>query len=271
MHVVIRPNSNLKQLDPVVNQIELHVYDGAIDGLQGIVSTGKPEVVFHLASMAMGDHTSRDVRPMLEANVVFGTQLLDAMAGNGITNFVNTGTFWQHYRNQEYNPVCLYAASKEAFEAVIRFYVEATEMQAITLELHDTYGPGDPRPKLFNLLREAALSGKPVSMTAGEQMVDLIYIDDVVQAYVTAGCRLLAGTAQGHSKYAVRSGTETGLREIVQLVNSAYGSPVPVLWGEKPYRNREMMRAWTGGERLPGWKSQIPLQEGIKRLVNSWR
>ena len=69
----------------------------------------------------------------MSSNITFGTQLVEAMVANGCYQFVNTGTSWQHYENDEYNPVNLYAATKQAFEDILRYYVETSALRVITL------------------------------------------------------------------------------------------------------------------------------------------
>ena len=94
------------------------------------------------------------------------------MTVNGVSKIINTGTFWQHYENREYSPTCLYAATKQAFESILHYYVEAKFLMIITLILFDSYGPSDPRPKLFSLLQEARQSEKVIAMSPGEQKID---------------------------------------------------------------------------------------------------
>ena len=68
---------------------------------------------------------------------------------------LTAGTAWQHYNNQSYDPVCLYAATKQAYECLIDYYVKVHGLHAVTVKLHDTYGEGDERGKLFYLLQSS--------------------------------------------------------------------------------------------------------------------
>ncbi|MDX8386447.1 MAG: NAD-dependent epimerase/dehydratase family protein, partial [Gallionella sp.] len=186
VHSIVRPGSDLKVLDACIDKISLHTHDGSTEGLVNIMSAAKPEVVFHLASLFLSAHTAKDVAQLITSNVLFSSQLLEAMKESGATSLVNTGTSWQHYENKDYSPVNLYAATKQAFEAILEYYVETASLKAITLKLFDTYGPNDPRPKLFHLLEKTAQSQSILSMSPGEQLIDLVYIDDVIDAYLLA-------------------------------------------------------------------------------------
>jgi nucleoside-diphosphate-sugar epimerase len=265
VHVLKRPGSHLANA-PEFSRVTTHAHDGSSEGMSFCVRNARPDVVFHLASLFLSQHSTKDVEPLIESNVLFGTQLLDAMQTSGVANIINTGTAWQHYNNADYDPVCLYAATKEAFEAILEYYVQAEGFSVITLKLFDTYGPNDPRPKLFNLLNRAATSGEPLDMSAGEQLIDLVYIDDVTEAYVVAAQRLLAGRVKQHERYAVSSGQLLPLKDLVETYAKVTDRHVTVNWGARPYRPREVMTPWSNGQPIEGWRPKIDLEEGLKHL-----
>ena len=173
---------------------------------------------------------------------------------------------WQHFGGADYDPVCLYAATKKAFEDIIAFYVSARGLTATTLYLYDTYGPSDPRPKLFAVLRHTAETGDHMSMSAAEQTIDYVYIDDITNAFAMAAERLLAGEASGHERYEVRTGRPRPLRDVVETWLRVTRRTLDIGWGERPYRDREVMAPWTGGAELPGWHASVDLEEGIRRM-----
>lgn len=270
VHIILRQESGVDQLLDVLNEITVHRLDGNGGNLREIVENSKPDIVFHLASLFLSEHKAKDVVPLVQSNILFGSQLVEELINVGVTKFVNTGTSWQHYQNQDYNPVNLYAATKQAFAAVLQYYVESFGLSVITLKLHDTYGPNDHRPKLFNLLIRIAQTGESLDMSPGEQEVDLVYVDDVVDAYVLAARSLLFENVVGHEEYSVSSGAPMKLKDMVASFSSIFGQPVRINWGGRAYRQREVMSPWDKGEFLPGWKPEIPLAEGI-RLVLSVR
>lgn len=267
IHAVVRPTSDLQRLG-ATKPATVHVHDGTTEGMLQIMRAADPGIVVHLAAMASAEHRSEDVAALVDANIVFATQVAESAAVQGVRMFLNTATYWQHYGNADYSPVSLYAACKEAFDKILRYYVEAYGMRAINLVLFDTYGEDDERPKLFNLLREAVRTGKPLAMTPGEQLIDLLHVEDVADAYGVAARLLERGHgASRHETYVVRSGRPVRLRDLVETYAAVTGRPVPVQWGMRGYRKREVMAPWEGGVRLPGWSPRIGLEEGIRRLV----
>lgn len=264
VHIVTRANSDLQVLDTVLNTITVHRHDGTSSGMVEVLAKANPKIIFHLASLFLAQHKSTDIEALISANLLFSTQLVEAMVVNGIKYIVNTGTSWQHFNNEDYNPVNLYAATKEAFQALLTYYVEAQGLNAITLKLFDTYGPGDTRPKLFSLLRKAARSGATFKMSPGEQLLDLVFIDDVLDAYLLAMARV--HSAKKHEYYAVSSPTRLSLRELVRIYGETVGRSVNVEWGGLPYRHREVLVPWTNYERIPGWSARVALVDGITRM-----
>lgn len=266
VRIVARPGSDAAALDALAPDAVLR-HDGSTEALVAWMREARPDVVFHLASLFVAQHETRDVLPLVETNLAFATQVAEATARAGVTRLVNAGTSWQSFEDVDRNPVCLYAATKEAFEDVLAYYVAAEGLRVVTLRLFDTYGPGDPRPKLFRLLGRAAGSAEPVAMSPGEQRLDLVFVDDAVEAFAVAAERLLREEARGHERYALSSGAPIRLRDLVDLYGRLSGRPLPIAWGERPYRRREVMVPWRTGATLPGWAPRVGLEEGIRRVL----
>ena len=252
-----------------MDQATVTEYDGTTQSVSNSVAAAKPDVVFHLASMFVAEHQPAQIADLVGSNVLFGTQLVDACARQGIKSFINTGTSWQHYRSESYDPVCLYAATKQAFEDVLDFYVDAFGMKAVTLKLFDTYGPGDPRPKLINLLLRTSSSGDSLGMSPGEQRLDLVHITDVVEAFLAAARLMDTTTAAGHERYSVSSGQSVSIQELAELFAEITGVPLRIQWGGRPYRAREVMHPIAAHPSLPNWRPAVPLRLGLAKLVES--
>jgi len=258
---ICRPSSK-KRHGWIKNWIE---YDGDLQKFAQALTQAKPDAIIHLASLFIAEHKSENTLDLVESNIVFPAALLEAMSLAGCKDLINTGTAWQHYQNQEYNPVSLYAATKQAFEDLCRFYVEARGFRVLNLHLTDSYGPEDERGKLISLLKRIALSGQSLEMSPGQQMIDLVHIQDVVEAYTVALKHL--PKIHGQQTYAVSSGQALPLRELVELCARIMDKPLNIHWRKRPYRQREMMQTWTTGTSLPGWEPQIALEVGLRDVL----
>ncbi len=138
-----------------------------------------PTSVVHLATHFLSTHVPDDIPALVRANVEWGTVVAEA-ATAADARLVSIGSAWQHHEGRAYDPVSLYAATKQALAVIVEYYVRVRGLDATTVTLFDTYGPGDVRPKLVPLLLRAARDGAPVDMSDGGQLIDLTYVDDVV-------------------------------------------------------------------------------------------
>lgn len=267
VHALVRSDSDTTGLDAMADSVRCHVYDGSTTGLLACLDVVRPDAVFHLAAFVSAEHGLADVEPMVHANVLLGTQVVEACLQAGVPRFVNTGTFWQHYSGEGYDPVCLYAATKEAFERILDYYTEATTLRALTLTLFDVYGPHDDRGKLLTLLQRAQREGCRLALSPGAQELDLVHVTDVVAAYVQAA-KLLEDQPEAVNgrNFAISSGVRYSLREVVDTFERVSGTHIAVDWGARPYRSREVMTPWHGPA-LPGWEARVPLEEGLSSLI----
>lgn len=231
-----------------------------------VVRASAPSVVFHLSSKFVAEHRPGDVESLVRDNILFGLQLLEAMQIAGAARLLNTGSAWQHFHNRDYSPVCLYAATKQAFADILAYYVEVHHFRAVTLELTDTYGAGDGRRKLIPIMRDAERGGDELAMVPADVPMDFVHVDDAVEAFVVAARRLLASDVAGHEIFAVRSGAPVTALELFATWERARGVRIAARWGERPLRAREVLQPWTQGTPLPDWQPKISLEEGLRTL-----
>lgn len=244
---------------------------GGTAGLIETIGASRPDIVFHLASLYLAEHRPDDLDALVASNILLTVQLAEAMTltlPTGSARLVSTGTAWQHFRGPGYMPVNLYAATKQAGDDLLRYFTDARGLSLIRVKLFDTYGAGDTRRKLVQLLVDAATSGERLGMSPGEQVIDISHVDDVVEAFVVAGERLLAADAPLDEAYLL-SGERFRVRDLVPVVEQATGRPLDVAFGERPYRAREVMEPAmpTANDRLPGWAPQRRLVDTVATLA----
>jgi len=225
--------------------------------------------IIHLASLFLTNHKPEQAVKLIDSNLRFSTYILECATQAKIKWFINTGTFWQHYQNKDYSPVNLYAASKQAFEAVAKYYIETKEIKFITLKLSDTFGPNDTRPKIFNLWDKISRTGETLKMSPGNQIIDINFISDVVQAYC-----MLANYLQNDQYdikigdvYAVKSTKLYTLKELATIFEKITGKKLNIIWGGKEYREREVFVPWETGKPVPNWKPEVSIESGIIKIV----
>ena len=262
VHALLGQTCRVAALEDVRERLGLHSHDGSMAGMEAILAATKPDIVFHLASLFLSEHRPDDIEGLIRSNILLSTQLTEAMTLAGSTRLINTGTSWQHFERADYRPVNLYAATKQCFEDILSFYHDARGLSCTTLKLFDTYGSGDSRGKLISILMEAAQQGRALDLSPGGQVVDLLHVEDVVEAFRLAAERLLAAPEPILDAFLL-SGTRLTLRELVECLQRATGKQVQANWGARAYRNREVMVPQVPGETLPGWTAKVELTKGL--------
>lgn len=227
----------------------------------------RPEVVVHLAAYFVAEHGYADIGVLVRSNVLLGVYLLEAMREFGCDAMVYAGTSWQHYRDQDYCPVNLYAATKQAFSTLADFYRDAAGLRLLELHLYDSYGENDSRKKLTNLLKFSAESADKLSMSEGEQQIHLVHVNDLSRGFAMACEQICSFNAGEHRVYRLPSDKVVSVRELVAVFNAVNPEhPVNVSWGERPYRAREVFQPWEAADILPSWRPTIDLPTGLRRL-----
>ncbi|MBQ6957454.1 MAG: NAD-dependent epimerase/dehydratase family protein [Bacteroidales bacterium] len=255
--------------DPEKLGLPGYIMDDDIPRLVGYMQEHRISGIIHLASLYLTVHKPEQIRTLVDSNICFGTSVLEAASLSGCVRwFLNTGSIWQNFRSSSdaYRPVNLYAATKQAFIDMARYYTDVFGLRFCTLKLCDTYGPGDPRPKIFKLFKDCSESGKVLKMSPGEQLLDILYISDVVSGF----CRLvelLASDQPLGEQYVLSSGEHRSLRSLAATFERVSGRQLPIEWGGRPYREREVMVPWRGPI-LPGWKANVDLETGIRLFLN---
>lgn len=235
---------------------------------ENIINKFKLDIIIHLASAGGAYHAIEDIPNIVQSNVTFPSILVEAMAKTHICKFINIGTFWQNYRGRHFSPATFYAATKQSFCDILKYYKDIYNIDCVTLKLHNIYGPNDHRPKVINLLQKTARTGEHLNMSSGRQYLDFIHIDDVISAILYAKDLMYTPNQKLDFSYVVSTKSPIQLKKLVDLIQHETGKKLNIGWNELPHRDAEVMRPWNGGKWLPGWMPQISLKEGLKTL--SW-
>lgn len=266
VHCIIRVDSNTSNIS---QNITIFKYDENIGSLIEYFNKQNFDGVIHLASLFLASHTQDDISNLISSNVKFGTELLEASKQSNTKWFINTGTFWQNYENESYNPVNLYAAIKEAFESVAKYYTQTSNLIFTTIKLNDTFGANDTRNKVFNLWNKIAKSSETLEMSAGEQIIDISYIDDVISAYEVLITHLSSDQKEDfkNKEFVVTNNEKMSLKELSKVFEEATNTKLNIRWGARPYREREVMIPYNNGQTVPNWNQKYTLKQAIQKTI----
>lgn len=263
---LVRENSD-------ISKIESHCKICRYTNLDSILQLFQKEHfdgVVHLATLYLANHTPQDIKSLVDSNVYFGSALLEACKLNPPRFFINTLSAFAYANSKIYNPINLYAATKQAFYDICAYYAQVLPTTFSHLLLYDTYGNNDTRPKIFNLWHKIAKSGESLAMSAGEQRLDISHIFDVVSGYAVLIQLCLENRVSKNQIYTLENKRYT-LRELAALFEKYTNSTLRIQWGAKPYRQNEIMEPISAKdsnllEKLPNWNPKISLEQGLKML-----
>lgn len=220
--------------------------------------------VIHMAARYVRHHTIPEVVKLVEANVLFGSRILELASEIGVEWFLSIGTIWQRIARPQCETVNLYAATKNAFDAILDFYSEYASFSALTLQLPDTYGPQDPRGKILDKWAESARSGVVLPMSYGLQEIDLIHAADVGKAVAHAVGIMQQWGSRRRQTYSISSGEPISLRNLQTLFESSTSLRPVLSWGDLPLAPCEVEIPVASAPVLPDWKPSIALFQGLR-------
>ena len=258
--LLLRPTSRLDRLNGLESEFDI-CRCGSKEEISAFVSKFQPDVVIHTAcSYGRAGESNLQI---LEANVSYGLiilqQLLDSRKN---TTFINTGTVLAP-------DVSPYAMSKHHFAEWGRTLAnQSSSLRFINVQLQHMYGQGDDPSKFTTHVLHACYRNDPaLELTAGEQLRDFIFIDDVVSAYA-----LLVDKCENIEPYldiGLGSGVAQPVRQFVETVHSIVSSGTELLFGALPYRTNEAMHCQADISRFRalGWQPKYTLETGLRKTI----
>ena len=255
-----------KKLKKFHNKKKTFKYYNNVHKLKKFFLKIKPDAVMHFASCFKAEHNINNIDNILNTNIIFATHLLECMTHSGCKKFINAGTIWQNYNTKKYNPVCLYAASKQAFQDIEKYYFEVMNISFINLKIYDTYGPNDFRGKIVQFLLDQNNSKKIIKMGNGDQILNLVYIDDITNAFNIALKKIHKSKNPIFKTYSLPGNKIIKLLDLVELIKKLFNKDLNVVWNAFPKRKREILKNNSKIKSLPGWKAKVFLKNGLKKL-----
>lgn len=241
-----------------------------LDGYQAVWRTCRPDLVFHLASMVTGSRDRSVVLPTLRANLEAAVNTYLLASEFGCKRVVVTGSMEEPIPQTDEIPGSPYAAAKAAATHYARMFHLLYKLPVAVLRVFMVYGPRqrDVR-KLVPYVVRSFERGETPKLSSGERMVDWIYVDDVVDAFVAAA---VAPDIAG-SVVDVGSGDLVSIREIVERIAKLTGARVSPAYGALADRVAERPRSADieTAHSLMQWAPKTSLDEGLKRTVEWYR
>jgi UDP-glucose 4-epimerase len=231
------------------------------------------DCVYHLAARVLVAESILYPREYNAANVGGTVSLMEAMrdVGVGRVVLISSGAVYGDHAVQPLredsspDPHSPYAVSKLAAEFYVRTIGDLWGIETVSLRVFNAYGPGQHLPAshppvIPNFLRQAVRNGTLVVHGDGNQTRDCVFVDDVLDGMVAAA----TAPTVDRSVINVGSGTETSLRELVNLVLKVTNSNAEVIYSPRtdPGVSRMCADLTLAREKL-GYRPRTSLAEGL--------
>lgn len=264
VHVIVRPQSDLSRLPRCISDNHRHCHDGTTEQMADIVGHANPDTAFHCAGLYLREPKPSDIVSLMTSNYIFGIQLLEALRRLTATaNVIYAGTYSQYYMSATPRPLNLYSAAKQAFADALSLYADLYGFRTIQLVLFDNFGSDDWRPKLLKAMVDAVRSGKELPLPDEDVTIDIMHIDDVVSAFLSAANLLETDPKAVSSKtFSVSYGKRYRLSELVALFEQVSGRRIVTRPGGYRLPERRISNPWTGPT-LPGWTPKVAIDDAF--------
>jgi nucleoside-diphosphate-sugar epimerase len=237
------------------------------------VSKAEPDIVIHLASYITSRSELEEFDKLVESNITFGTRLLNALKSTSLKYFINVGTFAEyHFNNGELNPTYLYAATKTAFKAILKYYSELKGFKSVHVIPYSIYGGVDRHKKIMDILFDSLDSEKPVNTSEGLQYLDFVHINDVIEFFLILVEKIYE--VENNEVLHLGTGRTHTLREVSQLIEKITEKKMNINWGVHPPRERDTYFACAPIGKIQnvlGWKPNISLEVGLKMKFEEYK
>lgn len=180
------------------------------------------------------------------------------------TLVINASTYIQNFNGVEGRTVDSYGSAKQELSQFLQEFSAPNTFRTLDLFLFTIYGEGDRPNHLVPSLLMAAKTGAEIQLSPGHQLMNLIYIDDVVRNI----SKCLTITEEfSYRKHYMWQEDYISVRKLVSSIESVTGASVNCLWGGRQYAGHEMFEPWPiPMTQLPGFEERVPLEEGIHEL-----
>jgi UDP-glucose 4-epimerase len=262
---------------PTVRLVEGDIRDRALVAslMEGI------DLVFHQAAIRITQCAS-EPRLALEVLVDGTYEIVEAAADAGVRKVIAASSasvygLAQQFPTREtqhpYANDTMYGAAKVFNEGLLRSFYAMRGLDYVALRYFNVYGPrmdihGLYTEVLIRWMERIEAGQSPLILGDGTQTMDFVFTEDIARA------NLLAATSDATDEvFNIGTQTETSLTELAQTLLAVMGSDLPLEYGPARGVNgvtRRLADVSRAAERL-GWRAEIGLEEGLKRLVSWWR
>lgn len=246
--------------------------------LQETISKIKPSVVYHLAAIVNLERDYNVAQSCIDINIKGTLNLLESFKKHKPNKliFISSEEVYgdgpmPFSENQLTRPPSPYSVSKIAAENFCDMYARELGFSLIIFRVATMYGPENHVDRFLSKIILSALENKEIPLNSGRKKRDYVFVDDVVDALISAENRKLKNLTEvinlgGAGSYSLMDVA----KRIVQLSKSKSR----ILTGAFPDRvleAQEWLLDISKAKKLLNWKPKTSLEKGLKKTIEHYR
>jgi nucleoside-diphosphate-sugar epimerase/glycosyltransferase involved in cell wall biosynthesis len=239
--------------------------------LDALLDDVRPRTVFNC--LAYGAYSfEADADRIYETNLGLTRRLVAKLSGTNLAAYIHAGSSSEYGTNAAapaedawLAPNSEYAVSKAAAAHLLHFHGTQRGFPGANLRLYSVYGPLEDSSRLVPTLVRAGMAASYPPFVAPDISRDLVYVDDVSEAFVKAA--LAMGPGLHGASINVGTGTRTTMRDLAATARDLFG-----ITGDPAFQMEA--RAWDvtdwyadpsrARDRI-GWEPRTSLRDGLAR------
>jgi len=214
-------------------------------------------------------------RNLIDKHFITIQNLVEVLPRNKLKRFVQIGSSDEYgnvpapqFEELREQPISPYSLAKTASTHFLQMLYRTENFPAVTLRLFLTYGPGQDSGRFLPQIIRGCLDDAVFPTSAGEQLRDFCYVDDIVRGIFQA---LMLTVATGEV-FNIASGEAVSIHAMIEKICALTDSGKPQ-YGKIPYRPGENMSLFASvskAKKVLQWKPLISLEEGLTKTINSF-
>lgn len=231
-----------------------------LEDLKKCIQNIKPDFIFHTAVYGAYPGRQKDLKLMIQTNIIGTINLIEAADGIPIINTGSTSEYGIKEAPMKETDLCIPDNDYGWTKLSQTLYCQRKKIP--TLRLFSAYGPWEDQNRLIPTLIKAKINGLPLNLI--NSIRDYIYVEDIVDAFTKA--------SEEYDKIRgeiinIGSGKQNSVKDILSIVDNINPQRLKINWDFKAIQTEP--KVWVAdiekANKLLNWKPGYTIEQGLKK------
>jgi UDP-glucose 4-epimerase len=233
-----------------------------------------PDLVIHLASIPTHKASDQFAEEAIQINLNGTVNILECLKrADSVKRFVFASSSFIYGdfdyepadENHPAHPIDIYGGTKLLGEILTTTFSKKFGMEYTIIRPEAVYGPTDANHRVTQILINAALAGKPLTLyDGGQEKIDFTYVKDTAHGFVLAA---LSDNAKNET-FNITRGEGKTVKELAEAINKKIpGTTIQI----KPSNERRPKRGTLNNAKAKmvlGYEPQYNIEKGINEYID---